>query len=196
MSKLKTATRLVGFSKDRIRADFYPTPHYVTEALLKNETFEGLCWEPACGEGDISKVLIEKGGLEVYSSDLLDYGYGAAGIDFTIENNLFTGGHRRVQNVITNPPFNIALDFVYMAKRVADHKICLLLKTTFLEGVERKTMWKDKAFPFKCMYQFSRRVSFGSEKVKSNKQSSGGMMSFAWFVWDKKYEGKPYIEWI
>jgi hypothetical protein len=80
-----------------------------------------------------------------------------------------------------------------MSKRFADQKIALFLKTTFLEGIERKIMWEDKQFPFKKMYQFSRRVSFGKED-KTHK--NGGMMAFAWFVWDKSHEGSPTIDWI
>jgi hypothetical protein len=75
MSKLVTATRLVGDSKDRIRADFYPTPGWAVTALLQREDFTGSCWEPACGKGDISKIL-EENGYDVYSTDILDYGYG------------------------------------------------------------------------------------------------------------------------
>lgn len=192
MSKLITATRLVGDGKERERGDFYPTPKWAVEALLEREVFKGDCWEPACGQGHISKVLLDKG-YNVYSTDILDYGFGISGIDFLNENDLFSGTHKKVSNIITNPPFNIAVEFINKSKRFADHKIAMFLKTTFLEGVERKTMWKDKQFPFKKMYQFSRRVSFCKED-KSHK--NGGMMAFAWFVWEKGYVGEPTIDWI
>lgn len=191
MSKL-TAARLVGDGKNREKADFYPTPGWAVKALLDREAFEGSCWEPACGRGDISKRLVEAG-LDVYSTDLLDYGYGLSEIDFLNENSLFAAGHKKVDNIITNPPFNLALDFVTTSKRFANNKIAMFLKTTFLEGVERKLMWQDNQFPFKKMYQFSRRVSFGKE---DNTHKNNGMMAFAWFVWDKNHIGPPTIEWI
>jgi len=31
--------------------DYFATPAPITEALLKHETFDGLVWECACGEG-------------------------------------------------------------------------------------------------------------------------------------------------
>src|SRR5262245_24374766 len=31
--------------------DFFPTPEWATLALMDNESFEGLIWEPACGDG-------------------------------------------------------------------------------------------------------------------------------------------------
>ena len=130
MSKLKTAKRIVGDSSSRQFADFYPTPEWCVKALIDREQFYGLCWEPACGKGHISKVLI-KNGIEVYSSDILDYGYGESGIDFLNENSMFQNNHKRVKNIITNPPFNTALEFIQTSKRFADDKIAMFLKTTF-----------------------------------------------------------------
>ena len=60
----------------RVPHDFYPTPPEAVRALLSVETFEGSIWEPACGDGAISKVLLEAG-HEVVSTDLIDRGYGA-----------------------------------------------------------------------------------------------------------------------
>ena len=67
--------RLVGRKVGDLRQkeDFYPTPRYVTEALLDNYAFEGKIWEPACGDGRMSKVIEERYD-DVYSSDLIDRG--------------------------------------------------------------------------------------------------------------------------
>jgi ParB-like chromosome segregation protein Spo0J len=54
---------------------FYRTPTETTRALLKVEKFRSRVWELACGDGAISKVLIEAG-YEVVSTDLIDRGYG------------------------------------------------------------------------------------------------------------------------
>lgn len=59
----------------RVPHDFYPTPPEAVRALLSVETFTGSIWEPACGDGAISKVLIEAG-FEVVSTDLIDRGFG------------------------------------------------------------------------------------------------------------------------
>lgn len=183
---------MVGDGVSRIVADYYPTPEWTVQELLDREHFSGVCWEPACGKGNISKIL-QKNGLDVYSTDILDYGFGIPNIDFLNHNCLFNGGHKPVNNIITNPPFNLAIDFIKTSKVFSSHKIAMFLKTTFLEGVERKEMWQDTRFAFKKMYQFSRRVSFGKEN-KTHK--SGGMMAFAWFVWDKDHSGPATIEWI
>ena len=188
MSKEKTVNRLLGDGDNREFADHYPTPSWATEELLKREEFTGLVWECACGDGAISKVLI-KNNIDVVSSDILDYGYGTPNIDFLNDTDLFNDFHFVADSIITNPPFSNATEFVYMSKKWSSDKVAMFLKTTFLEGVERHKLFTDKRFPLKSIYQFSRRVSFGDSK-------SGGMLAFAWFVWDKNYVGKPQIEWI
>ena len=76
---------IVGFGKNRAVADFYPTPDYATEELLKREQFEGGMWEPACGNGAIAKFF--KGCI---ATDIrTDLGYGAGDTDFFKENIKF-----------------------------------------------------------------------------------------------------------
>lgn len=171
----------------------YSTPEYATESLIEVEGFKGNIWEPACGKGAISKVF-EKKGYSVYSTDIFDYGYGIPDVNFLINSCLFGDYHKKHDNIVTNPPLIYALDFIRVAKKYSNHKIALLLKSTFLEGVDRREMFRDKEFPFKKMYQFVRRLTFADEKDEKNKNS--GMLSFAWFIWERGYEGKPYIDWI
>lgn len=182
----ETALRLLGDGDKREFADFYPTPAYVTEELLKREKFSGDIWEPACGEGHISKIL-EQQGYKVRSTDIIDYGYGESNINFLRDE--FFARLPKADNIVTNPPFMYATEFVYRAKEMTNNKIALFLKTTFLEGVERYKIFQDQEYPLKTVYQFSRRIAFGNSK-------NGGMLAFAWFVWDKNHTGRPVIEWI
>ena len=72
------ALSIVGSSRnngEREKDDFYPTPKYAVDELLKREVFNGNIWECACGEGDISEVFL-KNGYNVRSSDLIDRNYG------------------------------------------------------------------------------------------------------------------------
>ena len=171
--------------------DFYPTHPAITQMLLEREELEGTIWEPACGRGDMSQVLIDRG-YDVLSTDLIDRGYGEGGIDFLDDAQISRFGS--VDNIITNPPFKLGTDFVLQAKKIARRKICIFNRTSFLEGVGRYDMWIDKEFPLKNMYQFSSRVSFSKNEV--NDQSYNGTVSFSWFVFEKGYVGKPTIDWI
>ena len=181
------ALSIVGSSRsngEREKDDFYPTPSYAVDELLKREVFNGNIWECACGDGAISEVFLKKG-FEVRSSDLIDRDYG-------IVENFFEADYV-ADNIVTNPPFKYALEFVNEAKKKSNCKIAMFLKTVFLESDKRKPMFEDKEFPLKTVYQFSKRVTLYKDGVK---MKNSGMISYAWYVWEKGYCGKPTLEWI
>jgi len=179
---------IVGFGKDRDENDFYPTPPEATECLFKREKFGGLVWESASGNGSMSKVIERHN--ECVSSDLRtdDDVYGIKGIDF-LSKKL----NKEVMNIITNPPYKFAEEFVKRAKIIASNKIALLLKLVFLEGIGRYEMFQDKDFPLKRVYVFCRRVKIYKQGIIGK---NSGLIAYAWFVWDKEYKGSPEIGWI
>ncbi|NJO34841.1 MAG: hypothetical protein HC869_18695, partial [Rhodospirillales bacterium] len=87
---------------NRAPYEFYPTPPAATRALLSAESFDGSIWEPACGQGHISKVLVATG-HQVVSTDLVAYGYGEAGRDFLAEPEPLA------KHIVTNPPYGRGL---------------------------------------------------------------------------------------
>jgi hypothetical protein len=177
------AHQLIGFGRNREKDDFYSTPPHATEQLLSVEKFEGNIFEPCCGQGHISKVLIDHG-YTVESSDLIDRGYGETGIDFLFERN-------QRDNIITNPPFKLATKMVSHSQYIAKYKIAMLLKITFLEGIERYDLFKE--FPPIRIWVFSKRVTTqkgADEKIK------GGMFCFAWFVWQVGNKKPPTVGWL
>ena len=178
---VKQLHRLIGHGKQdkRVKDDFYPTPTYVTQVLLDNETFEGEIWEPACGDGAISEML-KKSGYSVYSTDLINRNYGDAHFDFMLSN-------RKTDNIITNPPFNIGTKFTIHALGLAKRKVAIFNKLSFLEGKERREKIYSLNF-LKTVYVFSQRVTFN--------QDSGGMLAFAWFVFDKQHIDDATIRFI
>jgi hypothetical protein len=76
-----------------------------SDLLLAVEKFNGGIWEPACGDGSISKEL-EAAGYAVHSTDLIDRGYGTGGVDFLLDYRT------SADNIVTNPPFKFAEEFV------------------------------------------------------------------------------------
>lgn len=91
---------------DRESNDFYATSHIALEKLLEKENFDNV-WECACGTGNLSEVLKAKG-IHGKSSDLINRGYGEC-IDF-LNNSIDWQG-----DIITNPPYKFATEFVYKA---------------------------------------------------------------------------------
>ncbi len=172
-------------SVDRQKDDFYPTPPEATEALLGKEIFTGPVWEPACGDGAISRVLIAHGHT-VVSSDLIDRGYGTPRVDFLMETR------PQAPNIITNPPFKHALPFLIKALALTDGKVVFLCRLAWLEGIERGAMFRST--PLARVWVCSRRVRMnrGGESLKK----TGSMLAFAWFVWEHGYQGAPTLGWI
>ena len=137
----------------RHKLDYYPTPFIAIEALLQREMFAPLVWECACGDGAISKVLA-KSDYQTYDTDLHDYGFGESGMDFLEYNEL------PFQNcdIITNPPFKLANEFVLKALELKTRKFAFLLRLAFLEGIWRK----ENIFfnnPPSIIYVFSKRLT-------------------------------------
>jgi len=171
---------IVGFGRNRAVADFYPTPDFAVKELLKREKFNGTIWECACGDGAIAKFFPNS-----IATDLrTDLGYGVGGIDF-----LQTG--RMVNNIITNPPYSLAQQFVEHSLDVASDKVAMLLKLVFLESVSRKSLFDKKML--KKVYVFRRRLKIYANGIIGK---NSGLIAYAWFIWDKSYNGNPEIEWI
>lgn len=169
---------------NRAEDDFYTTPAVAVERLLEVEQFSGQIYEPACGTGSISRVLEQRfGEHRVFSSDLIDRGFGVVGVDFL--QGEAGGGFA---NVITNPPFSLAQQFAERALQEARHKVALLLRLQFLEGAKRKAFFERT--PLARVWVFSGRISCHRNGDESK---TGGMMAHAWFVWDKSHIGAPVI---
>lgn len=182
------AHSIVGSNPEgRPEHDFYPSPPDAVEDLLRVEEFKGLIWEPACGDGAMSKVLIAAG-HKVFSTDIVDRGYGHGQNDFLKPFLIRTP----IKNVITNPPFSLAQPFIEKSLGLVGDggKVAMLLKTIFLEGTKRASFFAKT--PPARVWVFSRRLKFG----RNGEPAGSGMMSFSWFVWDKGFTGKPTIGWL
>lgn len=179
-SSLRRAQSISGYSSTREPMDNYPTPDIAILSLLEREKFDGVVWEPACGSGNIARHFPNCIASDVRHNDI----YGEKGVDFLKEI-------RKVNHIVTNPPYRLAQQFVEHALSCADSKVAMLCKLAFLEGKARYSLFNQH--PIKTVYVFSKRLPLTKEG-DNRKQSS--MIPFAWFVWEKGYAGKTTIEWI
>ena len=164
----------------RKKSDYYETPYSITNHILNREQLILPILEPACGSGAIVKVLHENGYYPTY---------------YDIDKNFFTET-AKFETVITNPPYSQAFEFTKKAKEIATSKIMFLLPLSYLHGKKRLDyIYSDNKFPLKCIYVFCRYPMLG-EKLRQDGKYNTGMMVYAWFVWDKGYEGEPIIRWI
>ncbi len=164
--------------------DFFPTPRWATFALIDNEKFQGDIWECACGDGAMSEVL-EQTGNTVVSSDLYNRGYGEHGVDFV-------NTKRVCNNIITNPPYNCAEEFVSAALKASKNKFALLLRLAFLESAHRAESIFSITPPSR-VWVFSERITF---YPKGAQRAGSGTTAYAWFVWDKSATGRTELAWF
>lgn len=169
--------------KAAIGAEFYPTPAWATRAMLDQEHFQGTILEPCCGDGALATVL-EEAGYSVIASDLYDRGFGSAGID---ARTITTP----VDNVVTNPPFNIALDVIKTGLKISRRKVAMLLRLAFLESNARYTFFQNT--PPTRVYIFSERLTLAPADVVVK---GGGTISYAWFIWEAGNNQPPEIRWL
>jgi hypothetical protein len=173
---------------ERQQHDYYATEPRAVELLLAEEKFAPVIWEPACGEGHISKVL-EQHGYDVISSDLIYRGYGdVEPCDFLKDTSIING------DIVTNPPYKYALEFVERALAAVStgHKVAMLLRLQFLEGKTRKKFFLEN--PPKTVYVSASRLTCAINGDFDKCQSSA--VAYAWFVWEKGFKGNPVIKWI
>jgi hypothetical protein len=170
------------------QGDFYDTPAVAVRALLRVERLPSMIWEPACGTGNIVRMLRDAG-HQVIATDLNDRGCpdSTAGIDFLIPymNGLPTG----VPAIVTNPPFAVAEDFIELALERAP-LVIMLLRLAFYESERRSHILENcglaRIHCFRKRLPMMHRASWEGRKANSG-------MAFAWFVWDRAHKGPTTI---
>lgn len=177
--------------KERHIEDYYATDPIAATLLLELEDFDGRIWEPATGEGHLSKIFIEAG-YDVVSSDLIDRGYGIGGFDFLSDANTEWNG-----NIITNPPYKYAQQFIEKSMEIITDgkKVAMFLKIQFLEGKKRKKLFKK--YPPKTVYVSSSRILCAKNGDFAKMIKGGGSaVAYAWYVWEKGHSGDTIIKWF
>ena len=195
----RTAFAIIGASNhsecDREANDYYATEPKATELLLEAEKFSHHVWECACGEKHMSNV-IEAHGYDVRSSDIFNRG-GYSDVEIIDFLNATKDDIDRPRDIITNPPYSHAQEFVEKAMELVEEggKVAMFLKLTFLEGKKRKELFKK--YPPKVLYVSSSRLQCAKNgDFEKNGKGVGTAIAYGWFIWEKGYKGEPVIRWI
>ena len=178
-------------SKNRSDNDLYTTDPKALERLLEVKKLHSSVWECACGLGHLSEVL-RANGYKVLSSDIKNYGY----IHQTDEIDFLSYSQKGTKanlDIVTNPPYLKALEFCAKALEIINdgYYVVMFLRLQFLEGKKRKAFF-DK-FPPKEIYVFSDRINC-LDPFGENPKSSA--ICYAWFIWEKGFQGNPSIYWL
>lgn len=166
-----------GSGYERKERDLYETPEWVTEALVPHLP-RGIerAWEPACGSGKMLDVL-RRHIPSVMGTDI------ASDWDFLTHTGTY------VDAVITNPPYELAREFIgrAIAFTADGGVVAMLLRTDFDHAKTRQDLFGGcKLFAKKIV--LTKRIKWFED--------SKGQPSFnhAWFIWDWKHSGKPILE--
>lgn len=169
--------------------DFYATPAWVTAALLKHVTLRGPVWEPCCGDGAMARV-IEADGHAVHATDLSDFGFGQAGLDF-FSCEQFPEG---CQAMVTNPPYgdggvnqratNVSksmLRFVQHAIQLTEQtngQLALLVRFQWMAGKRASELITSG--PLDTVVALTKRITW----FDRGKETNQGQHHHAWLFWD------------
>jgi hypothetical protein len=163
--------------------DFYPTPRWMTEALLRRCRPFGPVLEPAAGDGAISNVL-RAHGLDVVTNDLDP----ARSTDFhhdIRERAAWSAfSTRGTWWGITNLPFNVADQVVPLAVDNLNY-FASVLRLSWLEPTAARQLFLKHNPPDKLIIM--PRTDF---KGKGQTDS----VTSAWFVWNRYQASDRGIE--
>lgn len=175
--------------------DYYPTPPIATFALLHNHDFRYKIWEPAAGKGHILDE-IKRLGYECIGTDLYDRGRDdiTSDVDF-----LKAQKPPEVENIITNPPYKDDLAELFLKKALSYNlqTIAFLCRLQFITGIGRYNSIYKHTPPSKILI-FPRRLMCDESNANmlDSKKQFGGMLEYAWYIWDRNHEGKSIVEWL
>lgn len=175
----------------RAAYEFYPTPPEATRALLAAESFDGDIWEPACGNGWISEVLIGAG-HSVVSTDLVDYGYGQAGRDFLAERKALA------KHIITNPPYGRGLGDAFAKHalglaRQTGGKVAMLLPVHSLCHPIRHPFFISHPPAVVYALDECHCWPYGDP---SKATRSLAAQRYCWMVWHNGHRGPTQLKWL
>jgi hypothetical protein len=177
-----------GSGYERAEHEWYVEQPSAVRALLRHETFRGPVHDPACGGGNIPRTLREAGYYTATGADIVDRGFG--------EVRDFLTDQRRYANIVTNPPFKLAVDFAERAIASLDNdagKVCIIQRLAWLEGNARYQRLFEGGLLHR-VWVFRSRISMPPGGV--DVPAKNGSVAYAWFVFLRIRCHQTALEWL
>jgi hypothetical protein len=171
--------------------DWYVEPEWCSRRLFEVETFVGSVWDPACGMGRIVRQAL--------AADLPTFGTDVAqrGTTLPFARYDFLGDHEPPEwvgsdNIVTNPPFDVAPQFAMRALDRATGKVAIIFPTARLNAAK----WL-RPLPLARVWLLTPRPSMPpGETILRGEKPGGGKMDFCWLVFEQGYPGSPSLRWL
>ena len=167
--------------------ELFPTPPWATRALfeyvlpqLDVKTPINSIWEPTAGLRHMADVC-EEYAREVLATDIMVYDSALNVLPYDFRDARPSSNYEGVW-IVTNPPFELAVDFYETALGLFDGRdggLAMLLRAVWIEGKDRYERVFDTAPPT-LFAPFAERVAM-CEGGYDPKLSTA--TSYAWFVW-------------
>jgi hypothetical protein len=170
---------------NRHEHDWYQEPPWCSRRLFEAEPFTGAVLDPCCGGGNIVEAA-RAHGHPAHGTDIADRGYGETGIDF------LAGTLDRVDNVVCNPPFKVAPQFVARALELARYKVAIIFPTARLNAAR----WLQ-ALPLARVWLLTPRPSMPpGEVILRGEKPGNGKEDFCWVVLEHGHRGPAAMHWL
>jgi hypothetical protein len=170
---------------ERESDEHYVEPPWCSERLFDVERFRGPVHDPCCGFGTIPEAAM-RAGITATGADLVNRGWTLGDVEDFFQTNC------KRWNVVCNPPFNIAREFMEHALSVVGYKVAAIFPTARLNAAR----WLDE-MPLRRVYLLTPRPSMPpGHVIAAGGKPGGGKMDFCWLVFDKRYTGTAEITWL
>lgn len=144
--------------------------------------------EPCANRGYMARPLSEYFG-HVMASDVHDYGYG-----YLVQDYLFgpESHFDRTDWTFMNPPFRLAAEFIERALRLSRIGVAVIVRTAFLEGIDR----------FETLFSVNPPwvVAIHTERVPMVKgrydPKVASATSYSWLIWRNDTSERLPTDWI
>lgn len=177
----------------RNKNDKYLTPYSIIQQLLdvieldKNASI----LEPCCSIEKVIVNTLQKNNFVNVSFNIYDETQPET--DFlNFDENV------KYDYIITNTPYGnrTIINFINKMKRIATKKIICLYQLSMLCGTNNyNELWNDNDYKLKEVYVFV-RPSWLTNEVREDGKYKTGINQYAWFVWEKGYQGETIIKHI
>lgn len=181
---------------ERETNEHYVEPEWCSERLFQEEKFEGGILDPCCGFGRIVHSAW-KAGHHAVGSDLVQRADGFMYALDWLSNDypreiLIPEAGGECENVVCNPPFNIAGRFARAALDRAPRKVAMIFPTARLNAAH----WLHGT-PLARVWLMTPRPSMPpGHVIAAGEKPGGGKMDFCWLVWDHAHSGSAEIRWL
>lgn len=172
---IKGSSIIGGANSNRARTknDFYPTPEIASSSFLNTWTPPSTAevFEPCGGDGSLIDVMKNRGINVVGSCDINPQRSDITKQDFLSLNSSLGG-----DTIITNPPFNLAEEFVRKSFDLGYETVAILIKATWFSAASRIDLFENYRPSKKLDYTF--RIDFMG--------MGRPVMECCWVIWEGK----------